>query len=99
AAGVRRFIFISSIKENGESTLLDHRFNADDPLCPRDPYGIREHEAENGLRQWAAKNHAEVVIIRPPLVYGPPVKGNFLRLLQWVDREVPLRFANVNNRR
>ncbi|SRR5581483_1912429 len=99
AAGVRRFIFISSIKVNGESTLLDHPFTADDPLCPRDPYGISKHEAEKGLRQWAAKNHAEVVIIRPPLVYGPRVKGNFLRLLQWVDRGVPLPFANVNNRR
>lgn len=99
AAGVRRFVFISSIKVNGEGTSLGKSYAADDVPGPVDPYGISKLEAELGLREVAADTGMEVVIIRPPLVYGPQVKGNFLRLLQCVERGIPLPFVNVDNRR
>jgi nucleoside-diphosphate-sugar epimerase len=98
-AGVRRFIFISSVKANGETTNLGKPYTPDDVPAPADAYGISKLDAENGLRQLARDTGMEVVIIRPPLVYGPQVKGNLLRLLSWIDRELPLPFANVDNRR
>lgn len=98
AGGVRRFIFLSSIKVNGESTPPGRRFTAADVPAPVDPYGISKLEAEVGLRRLAGTK-MEIVIIRPPLVYGPHVKGNFLRLLSWIERGMPLPFANVDNRR
>lgn len=97
-AGVRRFIFLSSVKVNGESTA-GRAFNERDAPRPEDPYGVSKHEAEEVLREIAGNTALEVVILRPPLVYGPGVKANFLRMLRWVDRGIPLPLASVNNRR
>jgi len=99
AAGVRRFIFISSIKVNGEATQPGSPFNADDVPSPRDPYGVSKMEAEQGLRAMAEKTGMEVVIIRPVLVYGPGVKANFLSMMRWMDKGIPLPFAAIDNRR
>ena len=98
AAGVRRFVFLSSIKVNGESTS-EHPFTANDAPQPLDAYGISKREAEDVLRQIGADTSMEIVILRPPLVYGPGVKGNFLRLLQAVERGTPLPLASIENRR
>lgn len=97
--GVRRFIFISSIKVNGESTPLGQPFLADSQPAPKDPYGISKMEAEQGLQALAAETGMEVVIIRPTLVYGPGVKANFLDMMRWLYRGVPLPFGVINNRR
>lgn len=99
AAGVRRFVFLSSIKVNGESTSLKSPFTADDLPAPEDPYGITKHEAEQGLRQIEAETGMEVVLLRPPLVYGPGVKGNFLRLMQSIDKRRPLPLGGIQNQR
>ncbi len=98
AAGVRRFVFLSSIKVTGESTG-EHPFTANDAPQPQDAYGITKREAEDVLRQIGADTGMEIVILRPPLVYGPGVKGNFLRLLRAVARGTPLPLASINNRR
>jgi len=99
AADVKRFIFISSIKVNGESTLDGIRFSSRDKLKPEDPYGISKAEAEIGLLQIAKETGMEVVIIRPPLVYGPGVKGNLLNLLKLSKLPIPLPFGLINNKR
>ncbi|MEG8234944.1 SDR family oxidoreductase [Pseudomonas orientalis] len=99
AAGIRRFIFISSIKVNGESTQKGAPFKADDVPSPRDPYGVSKMEAEKGLLALAAETGMDVVIIRPVLVYGPGVKANFQSMMRWMDKGVPLPFAAINNRR
>lgn len=99
AANVRRFIFISSIKVNGESNLPGKPFTADDICRPEDPYGISKWEAEVGLNSLAETTGLEVVIIRPPLVYGPGVKANFQRMMRWVHRGLPLPLGAVDNRR
>ena len=98
AVGVRRFVFLSSIKVNGERTG-EAPFTADDPPAPDDAYGRSKWAAEQALHESAAAALLEVVVIRPPLVYGPRVKPNFLRLLGLVERGVPLPFAGVRNRR
>ncbi len=97
-AGVRRFIFLSSIKVNGEFTI-DQPFDEHSPCAPLDPYSISKYEAEEGLRKIATVTSMEVVIIRPPLIYGPGVKANFLRLLSSVIRGIPLPLAGIKNRR
>ena len=99
SVGVKRFIFISSIKVNGEQTPLGHPFTADDTPSPEDAYGISKWEAEQGLQQLASETGMEVVIIRPPLVYGPGVKANFLSLLKLSATGLPLPFGSVNNKR
>jgi nucleoside-diphosphate-sugar epimerase len=99
AAGVRRFIFISSIKVNGEGTPLGVPYIADAPPAPADPYGISKMEAEQGLRALTAETAMEVVIIRPTLVYGPGVKANFLSMMRWLHKGVPLPFGAIHNRR
>jgi nucleoside-diphosphate-sugar epimerase len=99
AAGVRRFIFISSIKVNGEETRPGLAYTADDAPAPVDPYGTSKHEAEEALRELSRRTGMEVVIIRPVLVYGPGVKGNFRSVVRWVDRGVPLPLGAVDNRR
>ena len=99
AAGVQRFIFISSIKVNGEGTLLGHPYTAEDQPAPIDPYGISKREAEDALRQLASETDMEVVIIRPPLVYGPGVKANFLSMMHWLDKGVPLPLGAIYNQR
>jgi nucleoside-diphosphate-sugar epimerase len=97
AAGVRRFIFISSIKVNGEGTSLSKPYKADDEPTPLDPYGVSKMEAEQGLRMLAAETGMEVVIIRPVLVYGPGVKANFLSMMRWLHRGVPLPFGAIHD--
>lgn len=99
AAGVRRFIFISSIKVNGEASQPGQPLCADDAPAPQDAYGLSKHEAEQGLRHLAATTGMEVVVIRPVLVYGPGVKANFQSMMRWVQRGVPLPFGAVDNRR
>lgn len=97
--GVRRFIFISSIKVNGESTLPGQPFHADQPPAAADAYGQSKLEAEYGLLEIAERTGMQVVIIRPVLVYGPGVKANFLTMLRWVDRGIPLPLGSVDNLR
>ena len=92
-AGVRRFIYLSSIKVNGEYTQSDMPFSPDDIATPMHPYSISKFEAEQGLMRLAESSNMEVVIIRPPLVYGPGVKGNFLRMLQLLHKKLPLPFG------
>jgi nucleoside-diphosphate-sugar epimerase len=99
AAGVKRFVFLSSIKVNGEFTEAGQPFTADDVPSPEDPYGVSKHEAEQLLRQIADETGMEVVIIRPPLVYGPGVKANFESLMRWLARGVPLPLAAVTENR
>lgn len=99
SAGVKRFIFISSIKVNGESTPLNQPYTAEDIPAPVDPYGISKYETEESLRSLAAATGMEVVIIRPPLVYGPGVKANFLNMMCWLSRGVPLPLGNIHNKR
>lgn len=99
AAGVRRFIFISSIKVNGEGTAPGQSYRADDNPAPIDPYGISKMEAEQGLRSLAEQTGLEVVIIRPVLVYGPGVKANFLSMMRWLEKGIPLPFGAIDNRR
>jgi nucleoside-diphosphate-sugar epimerase len=98
-AGARRFVFLSSVKVNGEQTPLNHPFTDLDVPAPEDPYGISKQEAEEGLRRLGLQMGMEIVIIRPTLVYGPGVKGNFLSLTRWVDRGFPLPLGAVANRR
>jgi nucleoside-diphosphate-sugar epimerase len=98
-AGVQRFIFISSIKVNGEGTLLGHPYTAEDQPDPVDPYGISKREAEDALRQLVSDTGLEVVIIRPPLIYGPGVKANFLRMMRWLDKGMPLPLGAIHNKR
>jgi nucleoside-diphosphate-sugar epimerase len=99
AAGVQRFIFISSIKVNGEATTPGVLFFADDIAAPNDPYGISKMEAEQGLREVAAQTSMEVVIVRPPLVYGPGVKANFRAMMRWLARGMPLPLGAIDNKR
>lgn len=98
-SGVKRFIFVSTVKVNGESSPLGHPFGPDNVNIPSDPYGLSKYEAEVGLRELAANSEMEVVIVRPPLVYGPNVKGNFDRMMRWLNKGVPLPLGTVNNRR
>ncbi|MBX3611678.1 MAG: SDR family oxidoreductase [Hydrogenophaga sp.] len=99
AAGVRRFVFVSSIKVNGEATEPGHPFHHDDPPAPQDPYGISKREGEDGLREIAAATGMEVVIVRPPLVYGPGVKANFAAMMRAVQRGLPLPLGAVTHNR
>jgi nucleoside-diphosphate-sugar epimerase len=99
AAGVKRMLFVSSIKVNGESTTGKAPYTATDTPLPVDPYGVSKMEAEIALRAFAAESGLEVVIVRPPLVYGPGVKANFADLLRLVKLGVPLPFASVKNYR
>lgn len=98
-AGVQRFIFLSTIKVNGERTFPGAPFTADDEPAPVDPYGISKMEAEEGLRHIAEETGMEVVIIRPPLVYGPGVKANFRDMMSWIYRGIPLPFGAIQNKR
>lgn len=97
SSGVRRFVFISSIGVNGIGN--DRPFRHDDRPNPSEPYAISKHECEVGLREIAGRTGMELVIIRPPLVYGPNAPGNFARLVQLVGKRIPLPLASVRNRR
>lgn len=99
AAGVKRFVFVSSIKVNGEATQPYCFFAAADTPAPLDAYGISKMEAEQGLRELATKTGLEVVIIRPPLVYGPGVKANFAAMMRWLQRGIPLPLGAIHNQR
>jgi nucleoside-diphosphate-sugar epimerase len=95
-AGVRRFVFLSSIKVNGEFTEAGRPFSAEDVPAPEDPYGVSKYEAEQALHRIAAETGIEVVIIRPPLVYGPGVKANFASMMRWLACGAPLPLAAVS---
>lgn len=95
AAGVTRFIFLSSIKVNGEHTALGEPFTADDIHIPTDPYGVSKYEAEQGLRELALQTGMELVIIRSPLVYGPGVQANFLSMMRWLSKGIPLPLGSI----
>lgn len=97
AAGVRRFVFVSTVKVNGEGQQA--AYSESDTPYPTDPYAISKWEAEQGLRDVAAGSAMEVVIVRPPLVYGPGVKANFLSMMRWVDRGLPLPLGAIHNQR
>lgn len=99
AAGVKRFIFISTIKVHGEVSELDHPFNEDSPLTPQGGYAFSKAEAEQGLQQLACETGMEVVIIRPPLVYGYGVKANFHSMMCWLDKGIPLPLGAIHNKR
>ena len=100
-AGVKRFVFISSIKVNGETTQPGRPFTAADTPCPQNPYSRSKLDAEQGLFALARESDSgfEVAVIRPPLVYGPGVKANFATMMDWVNRGIPLPLGSVNNKR
>jgi nucleoside-diphosphate-sugar epimerase len=97
--GVKRFIYLSSIKVNGEFTILGKPFTAQDIPMPQDFYGISKYEAELGLRAIAKEFEMELVIIRPPLVYGPGGKANFLSMMNWLRRGIPLPLGGIGKNR
>jgi nucleoside-diphosphate-sugar epimerase len=99
ASGVKRLLYVSSIKVNGEATHGDKKFTGADAPAPQDPYGVSKWEAEQALHRVADETGLEVVIVRPPLVYGPGVKGNFAQMLDVVAKRIPLPFASIHNRR
>jgi nucleoside-diphosphate-sugar epimerase len=98
-AGVKRMVFLSTIKVNGESTIAGKPFRWDGLAAPSDPYSVSKYAAERLLQQVALETGLEVVIVRPPLVYGPNVKGNMIRLLKLVDSGLPLPFGSLQNKR
>lgn len=99
SAGVRRFVFISSIKVNGEATAPGRPFTADAPSAPEDAYGISKAEAEMQLKQLGQETGMEVTIVRPPLIYGPGVRGNLASLISWVRRGLPLPLGGITHNR
>lgn len=99
AAGVRRLVFLSSLKVHGERTEPGHPFTSGMPPAPEDAYGQSKLEAEQALHEVAGRTGLELVVVRPPLVYGPGVKANFLRLMNAVARGTPLPLGAVDNRR
>ena len=99
AFGIKRFVFISSVKVTGENTLPGQAFTEADVSNPQDAYGQSKYEAEQGLRQVSADTGMEIVVIRPALVYGPGVKANFAALMRVVQRGLPLPLGAVHNQR
>lgn len=99
AAGVQRFVFVSSVKVNGEQTLAGRPFVESDAAAPQDDYSRSKMLAETQLRELAVTTGMAVVIVRPPLVYGPGAKGNFAALAKAVLRGMPLPLGSINNRR
>lgn len=99
SAGVRRFIYLSSVKVNGDESLLNFPMSPESLKIPLDPYGISKMEAELSLLEFSRHTGMEVVIIRPPLIYGPGVRANFRTMMNWLVRRVPLPFKAINNRR
>ncbi|AIG05690.1 NAD-dependent epimerase/dehydratase [Pseudomonas fluorescens] len=99
SAGARRFVFVSSVKVNGEQTAPGRPFRETDPPAPVDPYGVSKMEAEEALKALALETGLEVVIVRPVLVYGPGVKANFESMMKWLVKRVPLPFGAIRNQR
>lgn len=98
-AGVKRFIYLSSIKVNGEETSPGQSYSEDSTPAPIDPYGVSKWEAELGLEKVCAQTGMQFVIIRPPLIYGPGVKANFQKLLALVAKGIPLPLGATHNQR
>jgi len=98
-AGVKRLVYVSSVKVNGEETHGQHSYTELDTPAPQDAYGKSKWEAEQALRRIALETGLQVVIVRPPLVYGPGVKGNFISLLAAINKGIPLPLAGANNAR
>lgn len=98
-SGVRRFVYVSSIKVNGEQTEPTQTFTESDKPNPQDPYSLSKWQAEQKLHRIAQKTGLEIVIVRPPLVYGPDMKGNLARILTVITKRIPLPFASINNLR
>lgn len=98
-AGVRRFIYVSSIKVNGEKTQPGRFFKETDEPAPQGAYAQSKWEAERLLAEIAYESSLEVVILRPPLVYGPEVRANFLQMMRAIDKRIPLPLAEINNKR
>jgi nucleoside-diphosphate-sugar epimerase len=98
-SGVRRFVFMSSIKVNGEHSSTERPLRDDDVPAPEDAYGQSKLEAEQGLVALSRETGMEIVIIRPPLVYGPGVKGNFAQMVRWLRSGMPLPLGAIHNRR
>jgi nucleoside-diphosphate-sugar epimerase len=98
-AGAKRFIFVSSVKVNGEGTEPGRPYRETDLPSPKDPYGVSKMEAEEGLRALALETGLEMVIIRPVLVYGPGVKANFESMMKWLHKGIPLPFGAIHNQR
>lgn len=98
-AGVKRFVYVSSIKVNGEEAAGERKYSEFDEPSPRDPYGCSKWEAEQELRQISAETGLEVVFVRPPLVYGVGVKGNFAQMLKALFKGIPLPLASIINKR
>jgi nucleoside-diphosphate-sugar epimerase len=98
-AGVRRFVYVSSVKVNGESTTGMQTFSESDQPDSHDPYGISKWQAEQALQRIAQETGLEIVIVRPPLVYGPGVKRNFISLMAAIDKGFPLPLAGAHNAR
>jgi len=96
--GVKRFVYASSISVHGNSTA-DHPYVEDDEVDPRSHYAISKWEGEIALRELASRSDLELVVVRPPLVYGPGVGGNFLRLMSWSDKGLPMPLGSINNLR
>ena len=99
SAGVKRLIFLSTIKVMGENTLSGCSFTHEEPAAPQEAYAMSKFEAEKVLLGIAKKSSLEVVIIRPPLIYGPEVKGNFASLIRAIDRGLPMPFGAIDNYR
>lgn len=95
--GVRRFVYLSSVKVNGEQTVVP--FTEQDPPKPQDPYGVSKWEAEQALARVSTQTGMETIVVRSPLVYGPGVGGNFLQLLNIIRRGIPLPLASIRNQR
>jgi len=98
-SGVKRFIYISSIKVNGEYTIAAQPFTEADIPLPADPYGVSKLEAEAALYTLSEETEMEVVCIRPPLVYGVGVKANFFKMMEWLYKGTPLPFGAIDNKR
>ena len=99
AAGVQRFVFVSTIKVNGEGTSRDAAYDEDSPASPHGPYAESKWQAEQSLLKLSTASGLQMRIVRPPLVYGPGVRANFLSLMRWVQRGVPLPFGSLHNAR
>ena len=97
AQGVRRFVYVSTVKVNGDQSIVP--FTEMDPPRPQDPYGVSKWEAEQALARVSMRTGMETVVVRPPLVYGPGVRGNFLQLLNILHRRIPLPLAGIHNQR
>lgn len=98
-AGGKRFVFVSSIKANGEQTEPGHPFRHDSTPRPVDPYGLSKWEAEQALHHLGAETGLEIVVVRPTLVLGPGAAGNVAAMLRWLEKGVPLPFGGIDNRR